>query len=75
MDEKTWPMIDHCFGDPFSDEIVSAMSCDRAWSAADRRPIAAPRSTGDHVRPRPVVEGLAGGGDGRSASAVEACGT
>ena len=56
-------MIDHCFGDPFSEEIVSAMSCDRAWSAADRRPIASPRSTGRHVRPRTVVERLAGGGD------------
>ena len=40
------------------------MSCDAAWSEADRRPIASARSTGRHVRPGPVVERLAGGGDG-----------
>ena len=58
-------MIDHCLGEPFSDEMVSAMSCARACSArrAGGRCTSA-RSTRRHVRPRAVVERLAGGGDG-----------
>ena len=73
--ENTWPMIDHCFGEPFSDEIVSAMSCERAWSASERRPIASPRSTGVMCGQGPSSNALRAAATARSTSAVDAWGT
>ena len=73
--ENTWPMIDHCFGDPFSEEMVSARSCARAWSEADRRPMAAARSTGVMWGHGPSSNALRAAATARSASPVDACGT
>ena len=68
-------MIDHVLRRPVLREMVSAMSCARAWRPAEIAAIAVGALGRAHLRPRAVVERLAGGGDGGSMSAVVASGT
>ena len=75
MAEKTWPMIDHCFGDPFWAEITSARSWLRAWSAAESREIAAARSSTGIVGHGPLSNASRAAATALSMSAGDASGT
>ena len=73
--ENTWPMIDHDFGEPFCDEIVSAMSIARACSAADSRLSTSARSTGLMCGHGPSSNARRAAATAASMSAGLPCGT
>ncbi len=61
---STWARRPHDTGEPISFEMSSDISCicvahELGGPGQDRAPLG-----GGHVRPRPVVDGLAGGGHG-----------
>ena len=61
---KTWPMLREENGAPFSLVMSVANSSMRAVIAAESCAMIVGALGGGHPRPRPEVEGLAGGGDG-----------
>ena len=73
--EKTWPMSDHDFGEPFCDEITSAMSWDRDCSAPESRLMPSARSAGVMRGHGPSSNAWRAAVTARSMSAGEASGT
>ena len=68
-------MIDQLFGEPFSLEMTSAMSAERACRAAERRESAAPRSSGLIEGHGPLSNASRAAATALSMSAGEASGT
>ena len=73
--EKTWPMIDQDFGDPFSLEITSAMSWARDCNAPERRLRPSARSSGIMRGHGPVSNAARAAAMALSMSAGDASGT
>ena len=73
--ENTWPMSDHCFGEPFSEEMTSAMSCARDWRAPESRLMPSARSAGVILGHGPSSKARRAAATAASMSAGDASGT
>jgi hypothetical protein len=73
--EKTCPISDHDFGDPFSEEMVSARASDRDCNAPESRLIPSARSAGVMRGHGPSSKARRAAATARSMSAGVASGT